>query len=323
VDREHVVAVGPEGAGELEPRASPGPWQARRTRRRRRSLWPYAFVLPTLAMLGLVFAYPLVTVVRDSFYAGSPSQLIWVGGANYRNVLHDPVFLRSVANNLRLLVTVPVMTALALAIALFLDEGIRGWRQYRAVVFLPYVLPATAIGLSFSYLLQRNGVLNTILRSLGLGAFALDWLGSAKVVMASIGGVVIWQQLGFGVVVFTASLLALPREVTEAALIDGAGWWQLRRRVILPQIREIIEFFMVLEAITVLSWVFNYVYVLTGGGPGDASSVMEFYIWKNGFSLGSIGVAATVAVLLLGMAGILIFVYFRLRVRHAEGGAEA
>jgi ABC-type sugar transport system permease subunit len=92
----------------------------------------------------------------------------------------------------------------------------------------------------------------------------------------------------------------------------------VQRLILIPQIRGIIEFFVVLEAITVLSQVFNYVYVLTGGGPGNASSVMEFYIWKNGFSLGSVGVASTVAVMLLAVAGVLIFVYMKVRSRAAE-----
>jgi ABC-type sugar transport system permease subunit len=268
--------------------------------------------------IGLVFVYPLVEVVRYSFYAGSTDALTYVGTANYKNVVHDPVFRHSLLNNLKLLLTVPVMTALALLIALMLNDRIRGGRLYRAIVFLPYILPATAIGLTFSYLLQRNGVVNTFLRDIGLGSLAADWLGSASWVVPSIGGVIVWQQLGFGVVVFTAALLALPGELTDAARMDGASWWQLQRRILIPQIRGIIEFFMVLEAITVLSQVFNYVYVLTGGGPGNASSVLEFYIWKNGFSLGSVGTASTVSVMLLALASVLIAIYMRIRTRYAE-----
>jgi ABC-type sugar transport system permease subunit len=280
-------------------------------------VWPYLFVTPALALIALVFVYPIIQVIRYSFYAGSTGSLTYVGTANYKNVVQDPVFTHSVLNNLKLLLTVPVMTLLALMIALMLNSGVRGWRQYRAIVFLPYILPATAIGLTFSYLLQRNGVLNTLLRDVGLGAIAFDWLGSARWAIPSIGGVVIWQQLGFGVVVFTAALLALPAEVTEAALLDGATPWQAQRLILIPQIRNIIEFFVVLEAITVLSQIFNYVYVLTGGGPGNASSVMEFYIWKNGFSLGSVGVASTVAVMLLAGTAVLIAFYMRVRAREA------
>jgi ABC-type sugar transport system permease subunit len=167
------------------------------------------------------------------------------------------------------------------------------------------VLPATAIGIAFSFLLQENGVLNTALRQLHLGALAQDWLGNSHLAIVSVGGLVVWQQLGFGVVVFTAALLALPPETAEAARIDGAGWWQLQLRVLVPQIRPIIELLTVIQVITVLSWVFNYVYVLTSGGPGYSSSVMELYIWRS-FSNGSNGTAAAVAVMLFGMASVLI-----------------
>ena len=169
---------------------------------------------------------------------------------------------------MKLLLAVPIMLGLGLAIALVLNDRIRGMRQYQAIVFLPYVLPATAIGIAFSFLLQENGVLNTALRKAHLGAFAQDWLGNSHLAIVSVGGLVIWQQLGFGVVVFTAALLALPPETAEAARIDGASWWQLQLRVLVPQIRPIIELLTVIQVITVLSWVFNYVYVLTSGGPG-------------------------------------------------------
>ena len=160
------------------------------------------------------------------------------------------------------------MLGLGLAIALVLNDRIRGMRQYQAIVFLPYVLPATAIGIAFSYLLQQNGVLNTALRDAHLGSLAQDWLGNSHLAIVSVGGLVVWQQLGFGVVVFTAALLALPPETAEAARIDGAGWWSLQFRVLVPQIRPIIELLTVIQVITVLSWVFNYVYVLTVRRPG-------------------------------------------------------
>jgi ABC-type sugar transport system permease subunit len=279
--------------------------QPRRRQRRRRAIWPYLYVLPAIAILGFTFGYPLVQVVRESFYAGSFDSPVWVGLDNYRGVLDDPEFRESVINNLKLLLSVPVMLGLGLAIALVLNDRIRGARQYQAIVFLPYVLPATAIGIAFSYLLQENGVLNSGLRDVHLGALAQDWLGNSHLAIVSVGGLVVWQQLGFGVVVFTAALLSLPPETAEAARIDGAGWWSLQFRVLIPQIRPIIELLTVIQVITVLSWVFNYVYVLTSGGPGYASSVMELYIWRS-FSNGSNGTAACVAVMLLGMASVLI-----------------
>lgn len=303
------------------PRAAAGESPARPANRRRRPAWPYLFVAPAVIAIGFGFVFPLVTVVRNSFFAGTFYEQTYVGLGNFRVLFGDDVFRTSLANNLRLLLTVPVMAVLALLIAVILHDGIRGWRFYRTAVFLPYILPAAGIGLAFSVFLQFNGGLNTALRSLGLGSFAADWLGSPSWAIWSVGGVVIWQQLGFGVVIFLASLLSLPLEITEAARLDGVSWWQLQTRVQLPQIRTSIEFFIVTEAITVLSWVFTYVYVLTSGGPGNASSVMEFYIWKNGFAQGSVGLANAAAVIVLLLAGVLIAIYLRLRTRPESTGA--
>jgi ABC-type sugar transport system permease subunit len=284
----------------------------------RRQAWAYGFILPAACAIGLAFGYPLIRVIRFSFQSGSVGDLIDVGFQNYAWLWEDPVFVHSALNNLKLLISVPIMTALALVIALILNGQVHGWRQYRAILFLPYILPATAIGLVFSFLLEQSGVLNTLLRSAHLDILAMDWLGSARKVVPTIGGVIIWQQLGFGVVVFAAALLAVPQELIDAAKIDGASSWQIQRFILLPYIRRVIEFFMVLQAITVLSSIFAYVFVLTKGGPAKASSVIEYYIFENGFENGAIGVASAAVVILLLFVSVLIVIYLRLRRPSAE-----
>jgi len=284
----------------------------------RRQAWAYGFILPAACAIGLAFGYPLTRVIRFSFQSGSVGDLTDVGFQNYAWLWEDPVFVHAVLNNLKLLISVPIMTALALVIALILNGQVHGWRQYRAIVFLPYILPATAIGLVFSFLLAQSGVLNSLLRSAHLGFLAMDWLGSAANVVPTIGGVIVWQQLGFGVVVFAAALLAVPQELIEAARIDGASNWQIQRLILLPYIRRVIEFFMVLQAITVLSSIFAYVFVLTKGGPANASTIIEYYIFQNGFDNGAIGVASAAVVILLLFVSVLIVIYLRLRRPNAE-----
>lgn len=284
----------------------------------RRQAWAYGFILPAACAIGLAFGYPLTRVIRFSFQSGSVGDLTDVGFQNYAWLWEDPVFVHAALNNLKLLISVPIMTALALVIALILNGQVHGWRQYRAIVFLPYILPATAIGLVFSFLLAQSGVLNSLLRSAHLGFLAMDWLGSAANVVPTIGGVIVWQQLGFGVVVFAAALLAVPQELIDAARIDGASNWQIQRLILLPYIRRVIEFFMVLEAITVLSSIFAYVFVLTKGGPANASSIIEYYIFQNGFDNGAIGVASAAVVILLMFVSVLIVIYLRLRRPNAE-----
>jgi ABC-type sugar transport system permease subunit len=294
------------------------PASATKRGRRRRNLWAYGYMSPVLVALAVVFGYSFVEVVHYSFYAGGVGQLTYVGTSNYHELFADPQFITSMFNNFKLLFTVPVVTILALALALMINTTFRGVRQYRAIVFLPYILPATAMGLSFSYLLQGNGVLDSLLKNLDLSFLIHDWLGSPSWVMFSIGSVIVWQQFGFGVVVFSAALLAVPGETIEAARIDGASWWIVQRKILIPQIRRIIEFFVILQAIIVLSSVFTYVYVLTGGGPAYSSSVMEFFIYQNGFENGSIGIASAAAVVLLGIASVLIAIYIWARARAAK-----
>ena len=283
-------------------------------------MWPYAFVLPAVLAIGFGFLYPLISVIRNSFYAGTIYELKFVGMANFAILFDDKTFTTSLVNNLQLLLTVPVMAAAALGIALLLHDRFRGWRAYRSVVFLPYILPAAGIGLAFSVFLQFNGGLNQALRAIGLDFLALDWLGSPALSIWSVAIVLVWQQLGFGVVIFLAALLSLPTEVTEAAKIDGAGWWRLQVSVHIPQIRNTVQFFIVLEVITVLSWVFTYVYVLTRGGPANSSSVMEFYIWQNGFAQGSVGLASAASVVVLAVASVFIAVYLKLQYRRRTEG---
>src|SRR3989440_10162117 len=169
---------------------------ARRRRRRRRALWPYLYALPAVGAMAFAFGFPLVQVVRDSFYAGNFDAPIYVAFDNYKGVIDDPAFRQSLLNNLKLLLAVPVMLGLGLAIALVLNDRIRGMRQYQAIVFLPYVLPATAIGIAFSFLLQGNGVLNTALRKAHLGALAHDWLGHSPLAVVPAGGLGIRHPLG-------------------------------------------------------------------------------------------------------------------------------
>jgi len=268
--------------------------------------------------LGFGFIFPLVSIIRNSFFGGTIYELNFVGLKNFEILFGDATFRASLANNLKLLLTVPVMVIGALFIALLLYDRFRGWKFFRSVVFLPYVLPAVGIGLAFSVFLQFNGGLNQALRALGLDALALDWLGSPDLSIWSVGFVLVWQQLGFGIVIFLAALLSIPAETTEAAKLDGAGWWRTQLSVHIPQILGTVQFFVVIEIITVLSWVFTYVYVLTRGGPASSSSVLELYIWNNGFAQGNIGLASAASVVVLTIASVFIGIYLKLQYKNDE-----
>jgi len=283
-----------------------------------RRIEPYLYLLPAAVLILLVFIYPIVWIIQNSLIQINPDGTKGFGVNNYRLVFDDPVFYQVVSNNGKLLLTVPILTLLALFLAIILFERVQGWKMYRGIVFMPYILAIPVVGTTFVYLLGLDGILNTLLRNFGLGVLAQDWIGSARWVIPSIGAVIIYRELGFGVVLFLARLMSMDKEVLEAAEIDGANWFQKHAYITLPLMAGVIEFFVVVELITMLSWVFAYVYTMTGGGPGFASTVMEFYIWKHAFAFRSPGIASALAVVLLGVTTVLIVLQLRSRRRALE-----
>lgn len=286
-----------------------------------RKIEPYLYLAPATILVVLVFLYPIVDIIRTSLLQNNPDGIKTFGFTNYRLVFEDPVFWQALGNNGKLLLSVPILTVLSLLIAILLFEHVRGWLVYRGIIFMPYVLAVPVVGVTFGYLLGLNGIFNTLLRSAGLAFLAQNWLGSVKWVLPSISVVIIYREMGFGVVLFLARLMSLEKEILEAAAIDGANFWQKHFYVTLPQLSGVIEFFVVVELITMLSWVFAYVFVMTGGGPGFASTVMEFYIWKHAFAFRSPGIASALAVVLLLVTTLLIVLQLRLRRRSLEEGA--
>ena len=291
-------------------------------RRRRIDVAPYLFVAPSIVLILIVFVYPIGSIIVQSLLSPTASRGTSVGLANYGFVIDDPVFWKSAGNDLFLLTGVPIMTIMALLFAAVLFDRIRGWRVYRTLVFTPYILAVPVIGTTFVYLYGFNGIVNTLLRQTGAGGLAQDWLGSPTLVMPAILSVIVFREVGFGVMLFLARMASIREELYEAAVLDGAGWWGRFRYVTIPQLRTVISFFIVIEVITMLSWVFAYVYSMTGGGPGFASSVLELYIWKNAFAYRAIGIASAVAVLLLVAVAVLIVVQLMVRGGESDTGEE-
>jgi ABC-type sugar transport system permease subunit len=267
---------------------------------------PYLYLAPAAAFLLVVFAYPIASLVWQSLESPGLLGTTDHGIQNYKAVFQDELFWRSLKNNIRLFVAVPVMTIGALLVAALLFDRVRGWRFYRSVIFVPYVLAIPVIGIIFSYIFQLNGVLNDTLRGAGLDGLAKDWLGDSSLAIWSILFVIVWQQIGFGVVLFLARLMSVDESLYDAALVDRATWWQRFRHITVPQLATVIEFFVTLSLINMLSWVFNYVYVMTGGGPVRSTYVLELLVYQTGFRDGLPNLAAATAVVVLVFAAVLL-----------------
>jgi ABC-type sugar transport system permease subunit len=270
------------------------------------ALRPWLFVGPALLVIALVFLYPVVEVARLSLFRVNGPQETFHGIGNYLSLVRDEVFLRSLQHNLVLLVSVPLMLFMSLVLAVILFEGVAGWQAYRSILFMPYILSIPVVGIVFGYMFQLNGIFNTFLRAVGLELLAGDWLGSSKFALWTVMGVIVWKEFGFGVVLFLARLMSVEEELFEAASLEGASWVQVLFRITIPQLATVIEFYVVIMVITMLSWVFNYVYTMTSGGPGNATMVAEFYIYLEGFRYNLQGVAAAASMVLLAITALLI-----------------
>lgn len=285
---------------------------------RTKSWTPYLYIAPTVALLLITFGYPLVAIFDFSTRRIRGATGVFIGLENYRLALKDPVFSLAVTHNAKLLLAVPILLAISILLAVLLYERLKGWQFYRALLFFPYILAVPIIGVVFGNILQLNGILNSMLRAVGLGVVALDWIGDKDLAIWTIMAIAIWHNAGFGIVLFLARLQSLNEEIVDAAKVDGAGWWQRLWFVIIPQLRDVIEFYVVITVITMIAWVFSYIYVITRGGPANSTQILEYYIYTAAFRHQVLGIACAVAVMLFLVTLVVIVPYFVLR-REDEG----
>ena len=285
---------------------------------------PFVYICPAVVLLLITFAYPLVAIFNLSVRRVQGLTGEFVGLNNYGLVLNDDVFRLAVTHNAQLLLAVPILLVISILLAVLLHERLRGWQIYRSVLFFPYVMAVPIIGVVFGNMLQLNGILNSMLRAMGLGFLALDWIGDTNLALWTIMGIAVWHNAGFGIVLFLARLQSLNEEIIDASKVDGAGWWQRLWYVIVPQLRDVTEFYVVNTVIMMIAWVFSYIYVITRGGPANSTQVLEFYIYNSAFRYNLFGSASAVAAMLFIITLVLIVPFFILRGgREEEAGGVA
>jgi ABC-type sugar transport system permease subunit len=267
-------------------------------------------MLPVLAAVGIVLVVPSAISVFQSVTSSGR----FVGLTNFREVFEDPFFFHALENNLILLISVPLRIVLGLAFTGLLYRKMFGTRLYEMLIFLPFIPSIAAMGVLFIFILNAAGPLNGLLRGIGLASLAQPWLTSPNLTMWSIMGVVLWTQVGFTTLLFSARLLSVDRDLFNASFVDGASWWKTYFHVALPELRGTIEFVTILSVIQVFSFSFAYVFVLSEGANNPSEWIIETYIYNKEFLAGLEGLASAVAVLLLIAAlGIAVYRYSRVR----------
>lgn len=295
-----------------------------RTRRNLRA-WGLAglFMLPALALYAVFVLFPIVQAARYSLYDwnGLGPMTDFVGLANFERALSDPVFLGSVSHNALIVVlSLVVQIPFALGIALMLNRRFRGRAILRLIFFAPYVIAEVITAIVWSLMLQPNGLADSLMSAVGLGEAYHPWLADPDTVLIALFFIITWKYFGFHMILLLAGLQGIPRELDEAAAIDGATPRQALRYVTLPLLGPTIRVSVFLSIVGALQ-LFDLVWVTTRGGPVNASSTMATYMFDRGFVRFQFGYGSAVAVILFLICFVLALAYQRWVLRRDTEGA--
>ena len=286
------------------PRVSPF-WNERR-------LTALLFLLPGLVIFLVFVVVPIFLSARYSLFDwnGLGGLTDFVGLGNYQKLMSDPFFWQSVQNNVFVVVwSLVTQIPLAIGLAVLLTGKLKGSAFFRTLYFAPMVLSEVIVAVIWSWIYNPQfGMLNTLLRDLGLRHFTQSWLADPNIVMVSVMVVTTWKYLGFYLVIFIAAIQGIPGELYESAQIDGASGWQQQRFITLPLLSSTTRVVSLLAIVGSLKF-FDMVWILTEGGPSNSSSVMATYMFKQSFRSQKFGYGSAIAFTLFAMALVVAVVY--------------
>ena len=272
----------------------------------------WLLLLPAMVLLVAFTHWPAAATIWSSFFStpkkGRPSHFDGIG--NYRAMVEDEVFWKALGNNVIYAVcTVPLSIALAIAMALWVNSRIRGRGFLRLAYFTPTVLPMIAVAnIWLFFYTPQYGLLEQITQALGLASH--NWLGDKRTVLGAIVVVAIWKEAGFFMIFYLAALQGISPSLAEAAALEGASRWQYFRRVLFPLLMPTTLFVLVNALINSVRMV-DHLFVMTRGGPDNASTLLLYYIYQVGFSFWDTGYAAALTVVVLAALGLVAFVQIR------------
>ncbi|MEV4522021.1 sugar ABC transporter permease [Micromonospora tulbaghiae] len=298
----------PSGAAEQAPSEPPARLRHAVTRRRRgNGRFVAACLLPALALFALFMIWPTLSVFRMSLYtwSGFSSKMRFVGLDNFTKLIDDQQFLRAFQNTVALLVIVTVVTmGLGLSLAAIMTrQKLRGRNLYRFILYIPNVLSVVVIAAIFSAVFdQENGLINGTLRLLSLDGLQQVWLGDQGVVLWSVAIAMVWQALGYYMVIYMASMASIPEELYEASALDGAGTGRQFFTITLPLIWETLRTTLTFFVLSAVNLSFVLVRAMTGGGPDGASDVLLSYMYQQAYTNSSYGYGMAIGVVIFAFS---------------------
>lgn len=286
----------------------------------KRRLWAAGFLIIPLLIYFVIVIGPLLYSFFFSLtdWNGFSQDYRFVGLANFKKVLSDPLFYGATRNTVIWIgAAIAVPSVAGLALALLLNERVKAANFYKSIFYFPICLSLAVVGQVWIWIYQPNwGLLNLVLRGVGLGEVARAWLADPKTALAAVIVAWAWQQSGLAMVIFLAGLTGVSTELTQAASIDGANRWQILHRIVIPLLRPSTLIVVALAVINSLKS-FDIVYIMTRGGPFHTSDTLAMFMYNQSFEKYYMGYGSAISVVLFLIAMIVIGFYFR-QVRSLE-----
>jgi len=285
----------------------------------------WLYLLPGLIIYLAFTFYPILETVRTSFYEwnGFSAQRTWVGLENYQVVFSDPQFTGAFLHNLVFILfycVLPVLVGLLLASVLS-RRALPGMTFFRTILFLPQVISMVVVGVIWRWIFNPQfGPLNILLNTLGLSGLTRAWLGDFTLALPAVGSIGTWVQYGFCMILFLAGMQHISEEYYEASSLDGANAFKQFVHITIPGLRAEIGVALVTTIIAALR-VFDLVYVTTRGGPGNATLVVGFLIYRSAFQQNRIGYASAIATVLMLIILVISLLIRRLQTGNGEADA--
>ncbi|MBQ8635102.1 sugar ABC transporter permease [bacterium] len=276
---------------------------------------PYLFLLPALVLLTVFFFIPFFQTILLSFYDYSNDiyNPVFAGFENYKKLFASSEFYTTLFNTfLFLFMVVPVLAILPLIVAIFINQKIKGIDIYKVLIYLPVVVSIVVVAIAFKWIYAQEGILNYFVSLFGINP--IGWLTDTKFAMLSVAIVTIYKGIGYYMMIYLSSLIGVPKDLYEAADVDGASEFSKHLTVTIPHLMPVIALVVTISSISALK-VFAEIYVMTKGGPLNSTKTIVYYIYERAFENLDLSIAAAASVVLL----VVILVFSIINITFFEG----
>ncbi|MCJ8013665.1 sugar ABC transporter permease [Paenibacillus sp. KQZ6P-2] len=292
-----------------------GKFKSKRKQVRKRYL-NLTYVLPALLLFILFSLLPIIRTVQYSFtnFNGVNKNYDYVGFKNYLTAITDTRWWEAVGNGIIFaLLSLVFMNTIALLLSVATNSNIRGSKFYRVVFYIPPILSGIVVGYIWKWIYEPKGLLNGLLKDIGLGEYTHVWLGSIDTALYAVAVSSMWQGVGGSFILFLAGLQGIPKDLYEAASIDGASRFQQLRYITIPSLRKVYTLVNILTILGALG-IFNHVYAMTMGGPGYTTEVPALRIYREAFTNSNFGMASAFSIVF----GVMLFILSLIQLKLSQ-----